>query len=204
MRILPAAGLVLALAGPCLHPSERAPGPIFEAAGQDPYYRGKHGFRDVIHAKNHAYREFQREVRAGRIDPSRDEFFTFIYTLEPEDGRPLLFFHAPWAKARFLKRSNGCLQHQVQSPLAEGAGIRIFTLMHSHPTQLPGGLGPSRADVATASKYKNLDGSFRYLYLVNSRGQLVQFKARRDLSPQDAAALSRLPIQPRRAVDWLD
>jgi hypothetical protein len=204
MRFARRAGLALLLAAICLQANDHAPDALYEATGREPYYQGKQGFPDVVHTRNHAYKEFQREVKAGRIDPSQEEYFCYLYTLDPGGGRPVRFFHSPWAKAAFEKTENGSMRHRVASPLAEGNGIRIFTLFHSHPTSLQGGQGPSRVDVATASRFKNADGSYRYLYLVNNHGQLVQFKARRDLDPHDPAALSTMPVKPRRLVDWFD
>jgi len=177
-------------------------GPIWRACAQDPYFHGKHGFHAVGAARDHAFREFRRAEARGALDPTRDEWFCYIYTLAGP-GQPV-FFHSPWRRATFAGEDAGSLRHHVASPLAETAELRIYTLMHSHPTRLGHGLGPSRVDVATASKYKNADGSYRYLYLINSRGHLVQFKARRDISPQDGAALRSMPQLPRRSVDWLD
>ena len=185
-----------------LPPAPTDGGPIWRACGQEPYYHCKHGFHGVVAAKDHAYREFRKAEAKGALDPSRDEWFCYIYTLEGPD-RPA-FFHSPWQRAAFSGEDAGSLRHHVASPLAETAGLRIYTLMHSHPTRLGNGLGPSRVDVATASKYKNPDGSYRYLYLINSRGHLIQFKARRDISPHDGAAMRSMPQLPRRSLDWLD
>jgi hypothetical protein len=59
-------------------------------------------------------------------------------------------------------------------------------------------------DVATASRYKEADGTYRYLYLINSRGVLIRFKARRDCDPTHPEALARLPLKPKKPLDWLD
>ncbi len=179
-------------------------GSLWEACGQDPYYHAKRGFAGVLQARDHAYREFRREVAAGRIDPSVDEYFTYLCTFEDPGSGRTIFFHTPWLKATFLATADGCHRHQARCPVAETERIRIYTLMHSHPTRSPEGAGPSRVDVATASRFKNADGTYRHLYLINNGGRLLAFKARRDIDPGDRAALASLPHRPRRGVDWLD
>ena len=179
-------------------------GAIYEATGGPAYFPGKTGFRDVVHAKNHAFKEFHAEVRRGRLHPARGEYFCYLYTLDPGEGRPLVFFHSQWEPAEYVHTAAGSHIHEVRSPLAETGRLRIYSMMHTHPAGSRHGDGPSRVDVATASKYKNPDGSYRYLYLINSHGKLIQFKARRDLDPRDPSALASMPHQPRMMLDWLD
>lgn len=178
-------------------------GPLYEACAQDPYFNGKHGFPTVVQAKNEAFLEFQREVRHGRLDPRHQEFFTYLYTLTLPGHHPV-FFHTQWRAAAYLGTDHGSMKHTVIRPYDETDQLRVYSLMHSHPTALKDGAGPSRVDVATASRFKNPDGSYRYLYLINNRGRLVQFKARRDIDPADNAELAKMPVKPRAGVDWLD
>lgn len=192
-----------------LHPhSPEAPkvpgGAIYDACGHDPYFRGKRGFMDVAHAKNHAYKEFKTEARHGRIVTSQGEYFCYIYTLAAEPGKPAVFFHSAWRPAQYQKTENGSERYLVQSPYAETEVVSIYTLCHSHPTGYRTGAGPSREDVATASNYRNPDGTYRYLYLINNRGHLVQFKARRKIDPKNKAALLSMPVEPRATMDWMD
>ena len=199
--LCPLALAVLLAAPPHLPPA--SDGALFEATGGLAYFRGKQGFPDVVHAKDHAYKEFTREVRAGRIDPSRQEFFSYLLTFHPP-GSGAVFFHTPWALAEFDKTEHGSSRHLVRRPFAESEVLQYYSLMHSHPTSSREGMGPSRVDVATASRYKNPDGSYRYLYLINNQGRLIQFKARRDIDPGDHGALVRMPVKPRLLVDWID
>ena len=178
-------------------------GAIFEACGEDPYYRGQQGFPDVVKAKDDAYHEFKREVRSGRIDPAHVEFFSYLCTLRLPGGG-LVFFHTRWEPAAFDRTENGSSRHLVRRPFAATEALQYYSLMHSHPTSASHGAGPSRVDVATASRYKNADGTFSYLYLINNHGKLIQFKARRDLDPGDRAGLSKMPFKPRLLVDWID
>jgi hypothetical protein len=186
-------------------PAHDQGGPLYEATGRDPYFQGKLGFHQVSQARDHAFKDFQAEVSGGRIDPSRDEFFSYIYTFQdPGSHAPRIFFHSQWRPAEFERTEAGSIRHLARSPIAETPAIRIYTMIHSHPTALKEGAGPSRVDLATASKYKHPDGRYRYLYLINNRGKLIRFKARRDINPNDPAALSRLPLRPRVTVDWVD
>jgi len=59
-------------------------------------------------------------------------------------------------------------------------------------------------DLATASTYKNPDGSFRYLYLINNYGKLIQFRARREVNPANPADVATLPLRPKVRTDWID
>lgn len=195
----------LVLGGAAAHakdPSE--PAILYEACGRNPYYLGKGGFRDAHGAALHAYREFRRAVRGGALDPAAGEFFVYVCTLDVPGRDGPLFFHTPWLPARLLGTEHGSRVHAVACPLAPTEHLRIHTLIHSHPYGLKGGEGPSRVDVATASRYKEENGAYRYLYLVNCRGELIKFKARRDINPADARALRTMPVRPRVAVDWLD
>ncbi|WP_306600273.1 hypothetical protein [Geothrix sp. 21YS21S-2] len=185
-------------------PEPADPGPIWEAAGRDPYLLGKRGFPKVSRAVGHAVAEFHAAVRQRRIDPSRDEFFSYVYTFQPPGGGRRLFFHSQWWQAMYEKTEAGSMRHRVGRPYAENGSVRVYTFIHTHPTGLGGSEGPSRVDVATASRYRRPDGSFRYLYLINNRGTLVRFKARRDIDPHNAAALARMPVRPRAGVDWVD
>ena len=175
---------------------------LFEACGRDPYFRGKRGFPDVVRTKDHAYKEFKREVRHGRLDPNRGEFFSYLYTLDL--GHRTLFFHSQWRPAVFEKAEGGSLHHLIQSPLVPTGTLRIYSMMHSHPAWSAHGAGPSRVDLATASTYRNPDGSFRYLYLINNYGKLIQFRARREVNPADPAAVATLPLRPKVRTDWID
>jgi hypothetical protein len=75
-------------------------------------------------------------------------------------------------------------------------------MMHSHRTGSREGAGPSRVDVATASRYRNPDGT--YLYLINNHGRLIPFKARRVIDPGDGSALATMPVRFRVLVAWVD
>lgn len=194
--------LPLLLAG--VTPAHPPEGPLYEACGRDPYYHGKTGFPTVTQAKDHAYQEFWREVRHGRIHPARGEYFTYLYTLDAPAGGRTIFFHTPWQAAVYLGTDHGSMKHEVRRPFQDNGELRVFSLMHSHPAGQHGGEGPSRVDVATASQFRNADGTFRLLYLINNHGRLVQFKARRTIDPADNAALSAMPVRPRPGVDFLD
>jgi len=186
------------------HPPSATDSVLFEACGRDPYYKGKRGFHNVDQAKNHAYKEFRSQVGARHIDPSTDEWFCYLYTLRTGDAKGPLFFHSPWRLAVFQKTENGSMRHLVQSPLVPTEDLQVYSMMHSHPTRSHNGAGPSRVDVATASRYKNADGSYRYLYLINNHGSLVPFKARRDIDPNDAMSLLSIPVLPKKGQDWID
>jgi len=201
-RVLPA--LCLSILHIAATPPGGQGGPLYEACGQDPYLKGKHGFSTLVQAKDHAYREFQREVRAGRLDPSREEFFTYLYSLRLPEGRGPVYLHSPWRQAAFEKVEHGSRRHLIRRPYAETENLQVDSMMHSHPTGSREGSGPSRVDVATASRYRNPDGSFRYLYLINNHGRLIQFKARREIDPGNGAALATMPVRPRVMVDWID
>ncbi len=185
-------------------PGPADPGPLWRAVGQDPYLHGKAGFRSPSRAVNHAVAEFRKGVRTGHIDPRRDEYFSYIYTFQPPEGGRRVFFHSAWKQAAFEKIEGGSMRHLVERPYAETGAVRVYTFIHSHPTHGSGGEGPSRVDVATASRYRRPDGSYRYLYLVNNWGRLVRFKARRDIDPQNQAALGMMPVRPRVRQDWID
>lgn len=192
--------LLLAGATPSLDPG----GPLFQATGQDPYYHGKTGFATVTQARDHACGEFRQEAHRGRIHPAQGEYFSYIYTLgEPGAGRQL-FFHTQWQPAVYVGTDHGSMKFIARRPFTDTDTLRVYSLVHSHPRWQSGGAGPSRVDVATASQFKNPDGSYRYLYLINNHGRLIQFKARRDIDPGDAAALSLMPVRPRAGMDWLD
>lgn len=177
---------------------------LFEASGHDAYFHGKQGFSTLDRAKNHAFKEFQRGCHGGRIDPRRDEYFCYIYTHAHPTLGCTVFLHTAWQPAVYQEQAHGSRVHRVARPYEETGALRVFTLMHSHPTALPGGEGPSRVDVATASRYRNPDGSYRYLYLINNRGRLIPFKARRAVDPGDPTALAALPHKPRPGLDWVD
>jgi hypothetical protein len=194
--------LPLVLAGAT--PSHDPASPLFQASGQDPYYRGKTGFATVALARDHAYREFQREAHRGRIHPAKGEYFSYLYTLDDPGAGKQLFFHTQWQPAVYVGTDHGSMKYIARRPFQDAETLRVYSLMHSHPRGQSGGAGPSRVDVATASQFKNPDGSYRYLYLINNHGRLIQFKARRDIDPGDTAALSRLPVRPRAGHDWLD
>ena len=199
--IMPILALALLLG---FEPEPANPGPIWQAAGRDPYLLGKRGFPKLSRAVGHAVAEFHAAVRQRRIDPSRDEFFSYIYTFQPPGGGRRLFFHSQWRQADYEKTEAGSMRHLIRQPYAENGDVRVYTFIHTHPTGLGGGEGPSRVDVATASRYKRPDGSYRYLYLINNRGQFVRFKARRDTDPGNPAALGGMPVRPRKRLDWVD
>lgn len=181
-------------------PAAPDPGPLFEACGRDFYYHGKQGFPTVERARDHAFKEFKREVAAGRVDPSDREYFTYIFRLRRVKGGPRLFLHTPWVPAEDLGRRGGQHFFQASCPLQPKEDLRIYTMIHSHPTRGVGS-GPSWADLATASRYRNKDGSYRHLYLINNLGKLVTFRARH---PLEAGRASARPGQPRRHLDWMD
>lgn len=199
------------LAGHCLGAGLQTPVPadpvaggmLYQSVGQVPYFHGKYGFKSIREAKDHTFKEFKQLVQAGRIDPAKGEYFSYIYTLQPGHG-PRRTFHSEWTSASYLKTESGGEQYAIVSPIAESATIRKTTLIHSHPTGNPNGEGPSRMDVALASTYKKADGSYRYLYLINNHGRLLRYKARRTIAPGDRGAVALLPLRPCKGKDWLD
>ncbi|BDU76780.1 hypothetical protein [Mesoterricola sediminis] len=178
---------------------EAAPGPLFEVCGRQEYFKGKHGFQSVGRASEHAYKEFRALSRAEQIHPQNDEYFSYILRWEPEDGPPL-YLHTAWQRASGGEREGNQVLFQVACPVHTTDTLRVYTLMHSHPTAW-GSPGPSWMDLETATRYTNPDGSFRHLYLINNRGQLVAFKAKRS---GGQTGRIRHAHPPRRNLDWLD
>jgi hypothetical protein len=170
----------------------------------DPYYHRKTGFKTSAEAALHAHREFLKLARQGAIDPRTREYFSYVYTILHSTTGRVIYFHSAWTPASYLKTENGGEQWAVQAPIVESEFIRKNIMLHSHPTSNPDGKGPSRFDVAVASRYRKAGGGFRYLYLVNSEMKLVRFKAKREIDPGNASALLAMPVRPRRGLDWVD
>jgi len=177
---------------------------LYHATARDPYFHGKYGFRTVVEAKNHCYKEFKTLVARKELDPRSREFFSYIYTIKHPENHRITYFHSSWQPASFLGSQPGAEAYGALSPIAESDTIRKNTLIHSHPTTNPNGAWPSRLDVALASNYRKTNGKFRYLYLVNSRMELIQFKAVRFRDPADPSAVNALPMKPVRGVHWMD
>jgi hypothetical protein len=193
--------LFLALAAVAV--AGESPGSLHHHLGL-PYFHGKYGFRSVVEAKNHAYKEYLALVGAGRIDPAQGEYFSYLYTIRDPARGAITWFHSEFEKATYLHTQGGQEVYQVRSPIAESENIRRNTFIHTHPRGRTGGEWPSRTDVAVASRYRHRDGRYRYLYLINSRLQLVQFKAVRSIDPENRLALQQLPHLPVRGRDWRD
>ena len=206
MRPFARLALGFLLGGSLFGQTPAAPDPHFlhRSLGERPYFQHKYGFASVLEAKNHAYKEYLRLVKQGRIDPREREFFSYIYTIKHADSGRIIYFHSEWEPAAYVRTEQGMEQYEIRSPIAESATIRKNSLIHSHPTQAVNGEGPSRLDVAVASSYRKGNGKFRYLYLVNNHLRLIQFKARRSIDPGNRAALLGLPLKPRQGLDWMN
>jgi hypothetical protein len=176
---------------------------LFQAVGQDPYFQGKRGFPTIEKATYHAYKEFQREVARGRLDPRTQEYYSYFYTFHEPGAARELFLHTAWRQAVIEGAEDGSVRHSVTRPLVESGVLRVYSMIHSHPT-VGQGAGPSRVDVALASRYRNADGTFRHLYLINNFNKLIQFKAVRAVDPGNRTALLAMPAHPRKGVEWLD
>lgn len=156
-------------------------------------------FPTVEAAVADAHRAFLAGVASGALDPCRCEYAAYVYAWAPAGAARVVHVLTPWQPAASLGWHGGQLLAQVQRPLAETGDLKVDTLVHSHP---PGARpGPSWADLATASRYRDAQAGFRPLWLIEGDGRLVRFKVRRDLQQGGRGVPAR---PPRCPADWLD